>query len=339
MEQQTYTDIKFLQRFVSDFKIPIEEINPDIFETVLKNYNTVDYNRWLACCNYITNYCHGDVNEYLDYYYNIRETLISKIKDNPVYKETISTYDYKANTIIPCDNIKNRKHKLLYNEENINKTFVSIDIKEANFNAIRYIAPEVFLGESDYSSWLNIVITDLFEYDEHITFWTKYFTASKYTRQVIFGQANPKFHISIETRLMTKLVNTLYTTASEFIKNNISVDVVNSDEIIFEILDTSVIPSLEDAIRTSCEIAGLPDIFKITNFKLNAYDLYNESTQDVITTFYIKNNTGKLYNLHKRYYLIVFQMLANNAIPNYLKDIRIDGVTYQIKDKLSINLR
>ena len=74
----------------------------------------------------------------------------------------------------------------IYNNSNTGKKFISIDLKKANFQALRKFNPEIVMNCGHTTILLNISMV------------TNISKKSKYTRQVIFGKLNPRRTITFE---------------------------------------------------------------------------------------------------------------------------------------------
>ena len=100
-------------------------------------------------------------------------------------------------------------------------------MKKANFTALVHYAKENGLD-----------FFDSYNYDDFISKFTEYshIRQSKYIRQVIFGNCNPKRQISYETFLMTKLLKKLISAC--YIRKQ-DVYAIRSDEIIIKADDLS----------------------------------------------------------------------------------------------------
>lgn len=205
---------KLKQRFCKDQKLPIQIYTSPYFEERLKLMNKLD--TYIDFIMFINN-TFETTEDYFEYYNNLKDTMINYIKDSEAYK-LLQTEDM---------NKYSRKHALrqsdVYKESNIGKTFFSIDMQKANFSAL------VKFGKNT-----NTKFFDSFNYDDFIKSFThhNYFKSSKYIRQVIFGNCNPKRQVTYESYLMDNLLE-------ELISNNIiSIDDIYSlcsDEIIIEV--------------------------------------------------------------------------------------------------------
>lgn len=143
---------------------------------------------------------HKDFNDneqgYLEYYNYVKDKAIDFIKESEAFQAL--NRDTEINKVKPI--IDNLPKTNVYKEPNVGKYFYSIDMQKANFTALVHYGKthnKAFYPEYDYKGFIS-QFTD----NEHIM-------ESKYIRQVIFGNCNPKRVINYETELMTKLLNKL----------------------------------------------------------------------------------------------------------------------------------
>ena len=89
---------------------------------------------------------------------------------------------------------KNLPSKDIFKSSNDGRVFISIDMRKANFSSLKYygncIEKSMF---RDTSTWEDFI--SLFTENKHIV-------NSKYIRQVILGNCNPKRHITYEKYIM-----------------------------------------------------------------------------------------------------------------------------------------
>jgi hypothetical protein len=146
--------------------------------------------------------------DYFAHYNEVKDAAIEYIKESDSYK-VFNDETWFSNTH------HDYPKKALYTEENLYKPFISIDMKKANFTALKMYRPEIF---DNVNTW-----------EEFISKFTKlqHIANSKYIRQVIMGACNPKKQTQLEYYYMVTLM--------DFIKNQIpGVEVlsVSVDEII-----------------------------------------------------------------------------------------------------------
>ena len=173
---------------------------------------------------------------------------MNDIKHTKEYKDFL---DYTTKT----SKENNIKTKELYNKDNHNKYFISIDIKEANFTSFNYVNEDI-LKANTYKEFMS----NYTDYD--------YIINSKYIRQVIFGNLNPKKQQKIQKEMIAKIYN--------FIKNDLNYEggvfdifSYTSDEIVFEVDRTS----FNKLLNITNVLGTLPfyDSINIQLFKLNNF--------------------------------------------------------------------
>jgi len=233
------------QRFVSDYKLPIPIITKEIFNFHLKKYE---------------------------------EKYKSLTKWNELLKLIADKFDgnfKKFNTMpIDCYNFKNEESitsNNIYNQSNVSKKFVSIDLKKANFQILRKVDKDIVLGADTYEDFIgNFTNLD-------------YIKESKYTRQVLFGKMNPKRHIKVEkyyTYLMYKLLE-IYAKSHDW-----KIVSLNSDEIVYETPNSYCeIDYIAETIKEKLDL-----IVHVELFILNGYTFSTKDSEHHKVDFYVKKN-------------------------------------------------
>lgn len=201
-------------RFTKDYNLPINIFNEEMFSYYRDLYKEF----WPFDAEYRMNneikLFNDNVDEWLAHYAKIRDNIIFSLENSEEYKEfnqsDLSKYD------VP--NIGVGEHSL-YNEESDGCIFLSIDLKKANFQALKYVG---VLKDDTYKDFI------------HRNNGTDYFADSKYLRQVIFGKLNPKRQIKVEKYLIYQ-IHKLF--SQLFINDLFTFQLysLNSDEIVYKI--------------------------------------------------------------------------------------------------------
>lgn len=203
---------KLRKRFAKDYNLPINLFDDELwghYMSLYSDFPVTEYNNLLKT---VDEKYDGNVEMWLDY--------CAKVRDNAIIG-TMATDAYKAfNT---CDMAKWEmpegvpqigEHGI-YNEETDGRFFVSIDLKKANFQALKYVG---VVKDETYKDFIYRHGGD------------DYIAGSKYLRQVIFGKMNPGRTIKVEKFIMGKI----YLLVKDFFENNgYQLYSINSDELIF----------------------------------------------------------------------------------------------------------
>lgn len=277
-------NIDLANRFISDYKLPIPKIfSIGQFAHYLhlceKDYKALTKYRDLI--NLIDERFDGDSNRFLKEYYDKREEIIQAILTNPVFLE-FNNMD--MNRFAIKDAPKNITSKNIYNCEGVNKIYLSIDLKKANFQALKYVNPEIIFNKDNYEDFIGM-FTDL-----------NYIKESKYTRQVIFGKCNPKRHITVEKYI----INEIRKYIDEKLFENIDINLISlsNDEIVYECsvsIDSfnekmiTYVKSVIDDFKTKIKNFIGVDV-SITMFNLKGYNLLDTINNKVCKTFFVKED-------------------------------------------------
>lgn len=288
------------QRFVSDYKLPIPIITEGIFEFHLKKYEDgyKSLTKWNNLLKLIDERFDGNFNKFLDDYYQVRDNIIMAVLDNEAFKKfntmSIDGYNFKNEESITSNNI--------YNQSNVGKKFISIDLKKANFQILRKVDKDIVFGTDTYEDFIG-KFTDL-----------DYVKESKYSRQVIFGKMNPKRHIKVEkyyAYLMYKLLET-YAKSHEW-----KIVSLNSDEIVYETPNAYCESNyIAETIKEKLGLTVHVDLFVLKGFTFSTKDSVHHKVD-----FYVKKNliTGeeKMVSVPLPYHSLIYS-LYNDEIPSEL---------------------
>ena len=214
-----FTGLK--KRFCKDCNLPINLFDEPYFTQRLKALDVQ-----FDCVKKFDTFCadlekYDTEQEYFEYYNTVKDSVINMIKDNTEYMKFLN--DDFADVRVVTKNIT-LGNKNLYIEGNQDKTFISIDMKKANFSALRHYSPAIFKNVETWERYIGF-----FTPSEHIR-------NSKYIRQVILGACNPKRQITYERYLMTML----YLHIKNELDGKVSFYSLGNDEIIISVAGTSV---------------------------------------------------------------------------------------------------
>lgn len=231
-----FTGLK--KRFCKDCNLPINLFDEPYFTQRLKALDVQ-----FDCVKKFDTFCadlekYDTEQEYFEYYNTVKDSVINMIKDNTEYMKFLN--DDFADVRVVTKNIT-LGNKNLYIEGNQDKTFISIDMKKANFSALRHYSPAIFKNVETWEQYIGF-----FTPSEHIR-------NSKYIRQVILGACNPKRQITYERYLMTML----YLHIKNELDGKVSFYSLGNDEIIISVAGTSVsAKEIKSAIATCPQKIG-----------------------------------------------------------------------------------
>ena len=245
------------KRFVKDFDIPISVFKEPYFMNRINLLNGLfdTKQKWEQYVKEVSIF--KDEQQYLEYYNQTKDTVINHIKGKPEYEE-FNNYDF--------NNYKVDNHKIgdhgVFTPKNNNKRLLSFDLKKANFQAFKAFDPNIMDNCNSYEEFIS-QFTKL----DHII-------NSKYIRQVIFGNCNPKRQVTIEKFLMSGVL--------DIIINAVGKDLILTymhDEIVIDItlLDKSIILEI---------IANVKKYGKLNNIEIKneEYSVYKIPS----TEFYVQ---------------------------------------------------
>jgi hypothetical protein len=183
---------KLKERFCKDFNIPLKFFKEPYFTDRLQlydsYYNTLD--KWNIFVRELEKYkCEQD---YLEEYNRVKNAAINDIKISDGYKrfneEDMNKYTVKY---------KDLPGKDIFKTSNNGKLFISIDMRKANFSALKFYNRSIFDNADTWEEFIE-------RYTEN-----KHIVNSKYIRQVILGNCNPKRQVTYEKYLMGLVLEVL----------------------------------------------------------------------------------------------------------------------------------
>lgn len=146
----------------------------------------------------------------------MKDAVILDIKNTEIYQK-FNEEDMNKYAV----SHKNLPNKDIFKPSNDGKCFISIDMRKANFSSLHHYDSNIFSGASSWEEFIGRY-TD----NQHII-------NSKYIRQVILGNCNPKRHITYEKYLMDGVLTYL---TDVFVSMD-RVVFFSNDEIVIDISD------------------------------------------------------------------------------------------------------
>lgn len=245
------------ERFCKDCNIPIRLFQEPYFldriELFDKFYGTVEkWNRFVAELQKYN--CEQD---YFEEYNCVKDAAINSIKESESYQR-FNSEDMNKFAITH----KDLPNKDIFKPTNNEKIFISIDMRKANFSSLHSYDKGMF-GNAD--TWEQFI--SQFTDNEHII-------NSKYIRQVILGNCNPKRHITYEKYLMDQTLSLLYDIIGEE-----RIVFFSNDEIVYDMTTVSNLHMLnlvrncvEERLSTKSNIPFRVELFSL--HKINGTDGY-----------------------------------------------------------------
>ena len=321
-------NIELKKRFVNDYNLPIPIIgNGDNFEYHInlyeEDFNTLTlYNKTL---NEIKENFDNNVNEFLDNYYKVREDIIQTITKSEAFQRfnamDMNIYSVKNKGNITSNNI--------YNQSNIGKFFISVDLKKANFQVLNKIDKEILLNSASYKDLIK-----------HFTD-SEYIANSKYFRNVVFGMMNPKRHITAEKYFITQIYKKVIEEFPYLADKCVS---LSNDEMIFNVEfllynDKLTCFALRRDIEKIAKEIGF-DVH-IEFFHLRGYNLVFKESRSVRKTFFMKDyfctdGKFKLIGVPLQYHSIAYKLYKGKELSEIDYHFDYEGMNARFCEEFDI---
>lgn len=307
-------DKDLANRFVSDYKLPIQLTDEKYFFYFLSLYEKEykSLTKYIQLCNLIKEKYYDSPKLFLEKYYEVRDNIIKTVENSEAYQE----FNNMDMSVFSIKNKKNITTNNIYNENNAGRIFVSFDLKKANFQALKYVNPDIVLNADTYQDFIK-KFTDL-----------EYVAESKYTRQIVFGKMNPKRHITVEKYMIDKAYE--YITETHQLTNCVS---MSNDELVFDMGEAKKLDSLAiHSINITCErirqfiqiMLGFEmnlEVFKLHKLQL-CCDKFKRSPYYYKEYLNTKESKGKLMCVPMNYFAIVYKLFNN--LPLQEEDYHFD---------------
>ena len=273
-------EIALRRRFVKDYNLPINVVDSPYFDYYMETYDWFPKKEYQSLVEEIDTRFDGNINLWLEEYSKIRDEIITKIENSEEYKmfNEIDLKSFPHPCMKTVVTLKNAPDLNIYNQSSVGKTFISIDLKKANFQALKYINPNIVFNAETYEDMIDMFTPERNEY----------FRTSKYTRQVIFGKLNPKRTITVEKYMMSLI----YDTINECIEKEFTeckLVAYKSDELIYEINDNNW-DGLEETLTNFKNLIeyGLGFNVRIECFKIGRIECKNHN--GIVVDCYVRQN-------------------------------------------------
>ena len=289
---------KLKERFCKDYNISIKIFEEPYFLERLKlydkQYNTIE--KWSIFIKEIQKY--ESEQQYFEDYNRIKDEAINFIKNTKKYKE-FNDLDMNQYKLIH----NNLPSKDIYHPDNVGKLFISIDMKKANFSSLHKYSASIFGNKHTWEEFLSMFTNN------------QYIIQSKYIRQVILGNCNPKRHITYEKHIMDNILSQLETIIP--INNCVF---FSNDEIIFQLPSSGISEEYYNIIKEiKKKIELFPDLHDIqVPVRMELFRLqkiYN-------TDGYIKNIFDDSFKSIK----LELKCMNHNTLPFVLRSLNEESI-------------
>lgn len=204
------------KRFIKDCKIPISLVQDPYFDYFLETYESFYNSKTLytAFCDLVERL--GGEESFFVESKRITDSIIEDISNTEAYDtfNNMSLSDYApAKSDIRQQNI--------YSQQNVGQAFASFDLSKANYNALKFVNPEIVLNTRSYKDLMKLYTQE------------EYFINSKHIRQIIFGHLNPKRQMKIQSYIIQ---NRVIPEILKFMPDTDRIISASEDEVVIKLL-------------------------------------------------------------------------------------------------------
>lgn len=308
------------KKIIKDFKLPFNYLNPSHFAAMVENMLQVapEFNdavdMMMNICIHINR---EDQPVFCGYIREVTELMVEHITHNTGY-QNFNQRDINLFFPVEQQNIPTGDN---YNYENAGKDFISIDLKNAAFQAMktwdRLYGKEhgYLIGEYtvDYKEFVKYVVVNggyTTKCGEYADVLIDYVGMCKSLRQVIFGKTNPKRIMHIEKFIMQSVVKLINSTF------NIMPVRFNNDEVVYEYneqLERSLYEdnslkylhyAATDTAANRTTLIQVPmefhkNLYCLEEYSLLQHDHFMPIEHKKPVKFYVKNNVSMLTRINQ----------------------------------------
>lgn len=245
-----------LKRWSKDYNLPIKIYQEPYFSYLINLYDNYLHTKNKLNLLEETVSKFETEDKFLAYYYEVRDNVIQSMKSKQEFQ------DFNIGDLSKFNITSSYPKNDIYKQTCVNKCFVSIDLVKANYQALKFISPEIVSNTNSYEEFIKL-FTDL-----------DYMAKSKYLRQVIFGNINPKRQIKVERYLIEQVIDLML--EGDYFKQG-EIQMASSDEVVFE-LSEELVPKyaessdlLKELVKATLNIDVDIEVFKLVSVEGKYY--------------------------------------------------------------------
>lgn len=250
-------------RFVKDFDIPMQVVKDPYFDYYVELFDSQFRTKAKLALLLDALKQFGSPENFFKASKEFTEGIIEYIKAKQSYADFTQMDMERFKAKVPM-----RKGEL-YQEDNAGHQFISFDLRQANFNSMRFVNPDIFDGHIGHNGFIDFArkFTN-----------SDYLLSSKKLRQVIFGNLCPTRQQTVQKYLVSILYECLLNSGfGEGDEGDIKTS--NSDEIVL-LCDTTLEAALDFIFKIknllifdACKLFST-EIFKLRRLGTDKYDFF-----------------------------------------------------------------
>eukprot|EP01119_Soliformovum_irregulare_P017921 TRINITY_DN5401_c0_g1_i1.p1 TRINITY_DN5401_c0_g1~~TRINITY_DN5401_c0_g1_i1.p1 ORF type:complete len:405 (-),score=80.37 TRINITY_DN5401_c0_g1_i1:143-1330(-) len=239
------------RRFLKDYMLPFPTVKAPYFDYYLETYDALfaTKSKYAYLIEAIQDA--GGENQFVDFEEKLKASIIADIKATNAYKELEASAP--PNLKYPPNYPPSTE---VYRPDNAGKTFVSLDLRSANFSTLRRFNPALVFG---CTSWVQLM--------ERYTK-AKYLHGSKMFRQLVFSKLGSKRQASLigstMLELHQKLISSGLLRPEDFVCRT-------NDEFFIQVDESQaheIFANIEKCLRSHEAFQDLGDLIRVEVFRL-----------------------------------------------------------------------
>lgn len=288
------------KRLANDFNIPINFFDDEKFNYLKNLYD--DFfkisEKEALLSDVIESLKNNGDKDYFEYAYSVNDKLKALVKNSEAYTK-MNEFQNNKN-----EKEQNLQKQRIYIEPNINKRLLSVDLNKANFNSFKLFGLLDELNIKDYKDFVKLVTP------------YEYFQESRMTRQIVFGDLNPKKQQSVQKSIINEFAKVLS-------NKGLLLTSCGSDEIIIDPGNNDDV-DIKFVLNTLKEADSRYDFYRVEEFSFTQIhpdkDYFFKTSVD--SEGKVKNS---FKNVPSNYFIQVFKHHFNMPIEDNDMLFQIDG--------------
>lgn len=286
-------EAKLVQRFVKDHNLPIVVFQEPMFSYYIEALDDLlqTKSKWKDFCDYADKFT--TVEDLLESQDQLIEDVVNYIKEQDSYIELIDCNAQKRFATKPLV-----KQGNIFSMNNVGKTFISIDLVEANFQALKCFNKDLVKGCNTYKEFLSTFTTE-----PHIL-------NAKHLRQVILGQLNGKRISMIQQTIINHIINELLKVIDETLLISTS-----NDEVV---IDITTLDNTKEILNTVSKF----------DYQLHVKQYILKASSNPKTLGYIQDfgdNTFNIKGCNKIFFMQAYKEYTNQPLVSQDKLFYYEG--------------
>ena len=281
------------KRFINDYKLPIQLFQGSYFDYFTNLYDGLfDISTYLRLYNNAIEET-GSYQGFLEAYKDARNIIIQDLND------AADAYGFNNMSMLRWD-VKNRNisKSSVFTLGNDGQIFTSIDISQANYQVMRNLDKSLVLHSNIYENMYDSLGLSPALKD--------YILNSKYFRQVIFGNINPKRQVAMQRFYTDKILDYIFDLGLE----QSAIETFSDDEIV-------VSGELKSDLRERVQVECRDKLDLDVHIEVYSLDVFKTKFADAYIQRFLESDKIRIRKVPIVYFAAVYKTFMGESVGDY----------------------